>query len=143
MKSLGGADAAENPIYLRNYLKSFALFFSESVNAKMYIERESFRYAQSFHHRKIDSIHQRKVLVLVLCNDFPSVLQVFSLRHHELHRTGKEEIPELQGCISTKVMRDQEPALKKNIIRGDELLFPDELFVDLAGRGVMPIACIG
>ena len=45
MQSLGGADAAENPIYLRNYLKSFALFFSESVNAKMYIERESFRYA--------------------------------------------------------------------------------------------------
>ena len=109
----------------------------------MYIERESFRYSQSFHHCKIDSIHQRKVLVLVLCNDFPGVFQVFSLRHHEFHRTGKEEVPELQGCISTKVMRDKEPALKENTIRGDELLFPDELFVDLAGRGVMPIACIG
>ena len=109
----------------------------------MYIERESFRYAQSVHHCKIDSIHQRKVWGLVLCNDFPSVFQVFSLRHHELHRPRKEEIPELQGCISTKVMRDQEPALKKNIIRGDELLFLDELLVNLTSLEVVLIACIG
>jgi len=127
----------------RNYFKSFLFFSSEPIDMEVGIEGEGLLDAQAFHHREIDSIHQREVLVPVLCNNFPGVFQVFSLRHHELHRPGKEEIPELQGCISTKVMGDKEPTLKENIICSDKLLFPDELFVDLTGRGVVPVGCIG
>ena len=107
------------------------------------IEGKGLLDAQAFHHRKIESIHQGEVLVPVLCNDSPGVFQVLPLRHHELHRPGKKEIPELQGCIPAEVMGDKEPALKENIIRGDKLLFPDELLVNLLSFEVVPIACIG